>query len=102
MRDAEYPMYLDDVSDYVNLIRLELDFGEIFPEVPLSQLHPPVAYLVRALVLNKDCYDAPLIRTIIKGCKFQDDFIILSREAVFGPLPIPANHKLVSMYWLGF
>lgn len=95
-------MYLYDVSDNVHLIRLELDFGEILPEVPLGQLHPPVAYLVRALVLNKYCNDAPLIRTIIKGCEFQDDLIILSREAVFGPLPIPVYHKLVSMYWLRF
>lgn len=95
-------MYLDDVSDYVHLIRLELDFGEILPKVTLGQLHPPVAYLVRALVLDKDCNNAPLIRTIIKGSEFQDDLIILSREAVFSPLPIPVHHELVSMYWLRF
>jgi len=98
--DAEYPMHLDYVPDYIHLIWFELDFGKIFPEVPLGQLHPPVAYLVRALILDKDCNNAPLIRTIIKGSEFQDDLIILSREAVLGPLPIPVYHKLVSMYWL--
>ena len=66
MRYAEYPMYLDDVPYYVDLIWLKLDFSEILPEVTLGQLHPPVAYLIRALILNKDCNDAPLIRAIIK------------------------------------
>ncbi len=66
MRYAEYPMYLDDVPDYVHLIWLKLDFGEILPEVTLGQLHPAIAYLIRALVLNKDCNDAPLIGPIIK------------------------------------